>query len=198
MNKIWKPLVLVLVIGIMAADMFFDYQVSAQVQADNAVTAGASHLTVGTTVGELAPDFTATTLDGQTIQLSELHGKVVLVNLFASWCGPCRAEMPHLVEAFHEYDPDKVAFVGLNLQEAPAAVAGFKDEFAIPFPLALDQDGRLTKNVYQPVGLPTSWFIDQDGVVRFVFTGPMNKAMLQQILDDVRAGREPNPFGVTG
>jgi thiol-disulfide isomerase/thioredoxin len=197
MNKIWKPLVLVLVVGLMAADIFFDYQVSAQLQADNAVPA-TSDLSIGTTVGELAPDFIATTLDGSTVQLSELQGKVVLVNLFASWCGPCRAEMPHLVEAFHEYDPDEVAFVGLNLQETPAAVVDFKEEFDIPFPLALDQDGRLTNNFYQPVGLPTSWFIDQDGVVRFVFAGPINKAFLRQILDDVQAGREPDPFGSTG
>ncbi len=198
MKKLWKSFVLILVIGIIAADLFFDYRANAQLQAENALVKTTSDLTVGTSVGELAPDFTATTLDGEAVRLSDLRGKVVMLNLFASWCGPCRAEMPHLVETFDESDTGKVAFVGLNLQETPGAVADFKDEFAISFPLVLDEDGQLTKNVYQPVGLPTSWFIDQEGVVRFVFAGPMTKPVLQQILDDVQAGREPNPFGAAG
>ena len=64
------------------------------------------------------------TLDGQEVQLADLQGRTVLVNVFASWCAPCRLEAPHLVEAYNELDPDKFVFVGLNLQETPEAVAG--------------------------------------------------------------------------
>ena len=116
-----------------------------------------------------------------------------VVNVFASWCGPCRAEIPHLVEVFGEVNEQGVTFVGLNLSEKPGAVSTFRDEFDINFPLLLDEDGRLTE-VYRPIGLPTSWFIDADGIVRYVFAGPMTKEMLKGILADIEAGREPDPF----
>ena len=191
-KKIWKPLVLILVISVLATDLYFDYRANAENP-----TAQTSESTVdipiGTSIGELAPDITGTTLDGETLTLSELRGDLVLVNVFASWCGPCRAEVPHLVEVFDEVDNEGIEFVGLNFAESSDAVSKFKDEFDINFPLLLNEDGRLTE-VYQPIGLPTSWFIDADGVVRYVFAGPMTKEMLIGILEDIEAGREPDPF----
>ena len=83
MRRIWKPLVLILVIGIMAADVFFDQRAIAQSQTEAAVQSDLD-LPVGTKVGELAPNFTGTTLDGETIRLSDLRGKTVLINVFAS------------------------------------------------------------------------------------------------------------------
>jgi len=195
LKQLWKPLALILVIGIMAVDLILDRRVTAQVQAESGANSALADLPVGTNTGELAPDFIATTLDGETVKLSDLRGKVVLVNLFASWCGPCRAEAPHLVEAYNQANHDEIVIIGLNLQETPEAVAAFRDDFGIPFPLVLDEDGRLTKTIYQPIGLPTSWFIDQDGVVRFVFAGAMTQEMLNNILEDVQSGREPDPFG---
>jgi thiol-disulfide isomerase/thioredoxin len=193
MKNFWKPIIIVLVAGIMAADVFLDQRTRAQVEA---VTLGRSDLDlpVGTSVGKLAPDFTGTTLDGQTFRLSEMRGKTVLINVFASWCGPCRLEMPHLVELSNQVDPNEVVFVGLNLQENPDAVSAFKGEFGIEFPLVLNEDGKLTNELYTPIGLPTSWFIDQDGVVRYVFSGAMTGDVLENVLEDVIAGREPDPF----
>ncbi len=193
MRRIWKPLVLILVIGIMAADVFFDQRAIAQSQTEAAVQSDLD-LPVGTKVGELAPNFTGTTLDGETIRLSDLRGKTVLINVFASWCGPCRLEMPHLVEAADLFEDHEVVFVGINLQENPEAVEAFRDEFNVQFPLVLNEDGSLTNNLYTPIGLPTSWFIDQDGVVRYVFAGAMTREVLQNVLDDVITGREPDPF----
>jgi thiol-disulfide isomerase/thioredoxin len=129
--------------------------------------------------------------------LSELSGKLVVVNVFASWCGPCRAETPHLVEVYKQIDRDRVEFIGLNLQETPKAVESFKDEFSIDYPLVLDEGGGIT-DIYRPIGLPTTWFIDQDGIIRFSFSGPMTKESLQVILEDVEAGRDPDPFAVIG
>ncbi|MGB2910726.1 MAG: TlpA disulfide reductase family protein [Anaerolineales bacterium] len=197
MRRIWKPLVLILVIGIMAADVFFDQRAIAQSQTEAAVQTDLD-LPVGTKVGELAPNFTGTTLDGETIRLSDLRGKTVLINVFASWCGPCRLEMPHLVEAADQFGDQKVVFIGINLQENPEAVEAFRDEFNVQFPLVLKKDGSLTNNLYTPIGLPTSWFIDQDGVVRYVFAGAMTREVLQNVLDDVIAGREPDPFRTSG
>ena len=194
MKSLWKPIIIILVAGIMAADVILDQRTGAQAEA---VTPGGSDsdLPVGTRVGQLAPDFTGSTLQGQNIRLSDLRGKTVLLNVFASWCGPCRLEMPHLVQLSNEFDPGEVVFVGLNLQENPEAVSAFRDEFGIDFPLILNEDGSLTNGLYTPVGLPTSWFIDREGVVRYMFSGAMTKEVLENILDDVIARREPDPFG---
>jgi thiol-disulfide isomerase/thioredoxin len=197
MKKIWKVIILVLVAGIMTGDLILDYRTQAQAHPQDNEAAELLGLSVGIAVGELAPDFTGTTVDGQTITLSDLKGKLVLVNVFASWCGPCRVETPHLVEVYNELDRDRVEFIGLNLQETPEAVEFFKDEFFIDYPLVLNQSGDLT-NIYSPIGLPTSWFIDRDGVIRFRFSGALTKEALQVILDDVAAGREPDPFAVVG
>lgn len=197
MKKIWKVIIIVFVAGIMIGDLVIDFRTQAQAHPQDTETAELLGLNVGTTVGDLAPDFTGTTVDGETVTLSDLKGKVVLVNMFASWCGPCRVEAPHLAEVYNSIDKDKFEFVGLNLQETPGAVEGFQDEFFIEFPLVLNEGGDLT-NIYSPIGLPTSWFIDQDGVVRFVFSGPMIQESLQAILADVEAGREPDPFAVIG
>ena len=191
-KKIWKPLGLILVVSVLAADLYFDYQANAENPSAH-TSESTVDIPIGTSIGELAPDITGTTLDGETLTLSELRGEIVLVNVFASWCGPCRAETPHLVEVFDGADNQGIEFVGLNLSESSDAVSKFKDEFDINFPLLLNQDGRLTE-VYQPIGLPTSWFIDADGVVRYVFAGPMTKEMLTGILEDIEAGREPDPF----
>ena len=192
LNKIWKPLFLILVVSVLAADLYFDYRANAENPAAQ-TSESTVDIPIGTSIGELAPDITGTTLDGETLSLSELRGELVLVNVFASWCGPCRAETPHLVEVFNEVDNEGIEFVGLNLSESSDAVSIFKDEFDINFPLLLNEDGRLTE-VYQPIGLPTSWFIDSDGVVRYVFAGPMTKDMLTGILEDIEAGRDPDPF----
>ena len=191
-KKIWKPLVLILVVSVLAADLYFDYQANAENPAAH-TSESTDNIPIGTSIGKLAPDITGTTLDGDILALSDLRGDIVLVNVFASWCGPCRAETPHLVEVFDKVDNEGIEFVGLNLSESFDAVRIFKDEFDINFPLLLNQDGRLTE-IYQPIGLPTSWFIDADGVVRYVFAGPMTKDMLTGILEDIEAGREPDPF----
>jgi thiol-disulfide isomerase/thioredoxin len=197
MKKIWKMIILVLVAGVMIGDLLVDYRLDSQAHPQDTVSAELAGLTIGTAVGELATDFTGATLDGQTITLSEQKGKLVLVNVFASWCGPCRVEAPHLVEVYNNLDRDQVEFIGLNLQERPAEVEFFRDEFFIDFPLVLNEGGDLTE-IYRPIGLPSTWFIDQEGVVRYVFSGPMTKDALEQILDDVEAGRDPNPFAVIG
>ena len=197
MKKFWKVAILILVAGIMTGDLLLDYRNQAQAHPQDTEAAELLDVNVGIAVGDLAPDFTGTTVDGKTVSLSEHKGKLVVVNVFASWCGPCRVETPHLVELYNELNQDQVEFIGLNLQETPQAVQSFKEEFFIDYPLVLNEGGEIT-DIYRPIGLPTTWFIDQEGIVRFTFSGPMTKESLQVILDDVASGRKPDPFAVIG
>jgi thiol-disulfide isomerase/thioredoxin len=152
-------------------------------------------LQVGTEIGKLAPDFTGTTITGETFRLSDFQGRVTVINNFASWCGPCLLETPHLVEVFNA-EQERVMFIGLNMQEAEGEVIDYREEFDIPYPLVMDPDGRLT-DIYRPIGLPTSWFLDEEGVVRYIHAGPMTVPMIVEALDAVREGREPDVFSVT-
>ncbi len=194
MHKIWKPLVFVLIPSVLLAGVFLEYKASAKNRlSQESQLPGEIAGRVGTSKGDLAPNFTGITLDGQSVRLSDLRGKTILINAFASWCGPCRIEAPHLVEAFSEVKDDDIVFIGLNLMETPEAVAQFKDDFAINYPLVLNQDGHLT-DLYHPIGLPTSWFIDPDGVVRYVHTGAITKDLLLRAIEDTKAGRQFDPF----
>jgi peroxiredoxin len=181
MRQIWKPLVFVSLVGVMAVAIYMQVN-------------SLERPPVGTRIGELAPDFTGTTLEGSTITLSDFRGQIVLVNDFATWCGPCQVEIPDLIEAYHA-ESGNMVIIGLNLQESESKVSEFKEEYNIPYPLVMDPDGELT-DIYRPVGLPTSWFIDSDGVVRYVHAGPMTTAMVQEAVDAIREGREPDVFSV--
>ena len=187
-KRIWKPLILIIIAGILTASFYF--QENLQDAAENA--SSLDGLSVGITAGEVAPDFTGTTLDGETIHLSDFRGKIVLVNEFASWCGPCLIETPHLVDVYNA-EGGEVVIIGLNLEENEAHVAGYRDEFNVPYPLVLNPDGKLTE-IYRPIGLPTSWFIDPKGVIRYVHAGPMTTPMLKEVIAAVREGREPDVF----
>jgi thiol-disulfide isomerase/thioredoxin len=134
-----------------------------------------------------APDFRGMTLDGYEIQLSDLRGKTVVINVFASWCGPCRIEAPHLAQVYAQLGGEEVEFIGLNLEEHSDDVAAFKNEFSWQFPLLLNQNGDLTE-IYQPLGLPTTWFIDPEGVIQYVHTGPLTAEMLSQAIYDIQKG----------
>jgi len=197
MKKFWKIIIFIFVAGIMVGDVLIDYRSQVQAHPQEDQVAELQNRDVGIAVGDLAPEFSGTTIDGKAVSLSDLDGKLVVVNVFASWCGPCRVETPHLVEIYNEIDKDEVEFVGLNLQETSEAVLSFKEEFSITYPLLLNEGGEIT-NIYRPIGLPTTWFIDQEGIIRFTFSGPLTKESLQVILGDVAAGREPDPFAVIG
>jgi thiol-disulfide isomerase/thioredoxin len=196
MKNLWKFIILVLLSAIMIIIFTLDMRSNAHAEI-NEKDLVFQELKVGTSFGELAPDFRGETLDGETIRLSDLQGKIVLINVFASWCGPCRLEMPHMVNTYEQLNLDEFAFIGINLQESPEAVVQFQREFNINFPLIINERGDLTSNLFKPIGLPTTWFVDSHGVVRYVYSGAMTDEILLRILEDVEAGREPDPFAVT-
>jgi peroxiredoxin len=131
-------------------------------------------------VNFLAPDFTTKTINGETVKLSDLRGKIVLVNIWASWCPPCRAEMPAIEHTYQEYK-DKgfvVLAVDSTVQDTRANAQAFVDENKLSFPILMDETGEITR-LYHVQSLPTSFFIGPDGVIREVVVGgPMAQALL--------------------
>lgn len=130
--------------------------------------------------GFLAPDFTLQTVEGTSVTLSELRGQVVVVNLWASWCGPCRAEMPAMNEIYAKNKGEfEILAVNMTYQDDAAAATAFANELGLTFPILLDHDGDVGP-VYQLEALPTTLFIDQNGVVAEVVPGgPMNPSLIE-------------------
>lgn len=143
-------------------------------------------LTEAPFVGHLAPDFTLTSLDGETVTLSSTIGRPVVLNYWATWCPPCRIEMPHLQRTSERYD-GRVVFLGINQAESEPLIRDFRDEYALSYPLLLDPD-LIAHNLYSVLNLPTTVFIDAEGVVREVVVGAVNAAVLQDRLERLLEG----------
>ena len=130
-----------------------------------------------------APDFELTASDGQVVRLGELRGKVVLLNFWATWCPPCKAEMPDLNALQREYGADRdFVVLGINDMENAADVVAFAEREGIAFPLLLDPDGRVIKDLFDVRYLPTSMIIDRDGRIRDTWRGQIaREAMLARL-----------------
>jgi peroxiredoxin len=121
-------------------------------------------------VGKPAPDFSLPRLGGGTVALSQFRGSVVVVDFWASWCGPCREELPALEKLRKEYEPRGVRFVGVNIDDDREAAAHAAEQLGLTMPIALDTDKQAAQS-FQPPTMPTSFVIDRGGVVRFVHEG---------------------------
>ncbi len=137
--------------------------------------------------GFSAPDFTLDLLGGGQVTLSELRGKVVMVNLWASWCPPCRAEMP-AIEKVYRANKDRgfeVLAVNSTVQDSEADAAAFVQNFGLTFPIPLDRTGTVSAR-YLLRALPSTFFIDRKGVIRsVVIGGPMSEAVIQSKVEDL-------------
>ncbi len=135
--------------------------------------------------GFSAPDFTLDQLGGGQVHLSSLRGKVVLVNLWASWCPPCRAEMPTIQSVYQAFAAQGLVVLGVDQtnQDSEAAAAAFAKNLGLTFPIALDRGGEVGAR-YSLQGLPSSFFIDRKGVIRSVVVGgPMSAALIQSKIE---------------
>jgi cytochrome c biogenesis protein CcmG/thiol:disulfide interchange protein DsbE len=137
--------------------------------------------------GFSAPDFTLDSLDGGQTALSDLRGQIVLVNLWASWCLPCRAEMPAIERAYRSYKDLGLEVLAVNAtnQDDVDAARAFVQERGLTFPVLLDRTGSVSV-AYNLRGLPSSFFIDHQGVIRsVVIGGPMNEALIQSKVESL-------------
>ena len=117
-----------------------------------------------------APDFTLKSRSGENIKLSELRGQVVMINFWASWCGPCRQEMPILEQIYQHYAPMGFTLLGVNVEEDSAAANKVLKEIAVSFPVLYDNKNQVSES-YQVRAMPTTVLIDRDGQMRFLHKG---------------------------
>lgn len=134
-----------------------------------------SGLDVKAEEGALAPDFLLGRLDESELRLSDLRGEAVVLNFWATWCAPCRTEIPQFVDAYSRFRDQGLVVVGVNMQEGKGIVRPYAEDFGMDFPIVIDVDGEVG-DAYRLLGLPVTYFIDREGVVRSVFTGPFEES----------------------
>jgi peroxiredoxin len=131
--------------------------------------------------GYPAPDFQLQDINGFHYTLSDLQGRVVVINFWASWCTPCKIEMPAFQEAANEYDIEDVIILGVNVsnQDDINNAISFLEDQQITFPILLDQTGSVS-NIYDVYSMPTTFFVDAEGIIRKVMIGgPISKAAIK-------------------
>lgn len=136
--------------------------------------------TVGLTTGNIAPDFELETLNGETVKLSDYRGQRVMVNFWATWCPPCRAEMPD-IQKFHEANDD-IVILAINLTQTEPNIQQVQDfvgEFGLTFPVLLDVDIQVA-TTYEIQPIPSSFLIDSNGIIQFSAFGPLTYEMMTE------------------
>ena len=150
-----NPLILVFVAAVVAAMLFAGIHFARK--------NGAGGSSPGALQGQLAPDFELKSLEGQNVKLSDFRGKAVLLNFWATWCGPCKIEMPWFVELQKQYGPQGLQIVGIAMDDASTEdIAKFAKGMGVNYPILLGKES--VGQSYGGVGvLPTTYFIDRDG-----------------------------------
>ncbi|GIN60913.1 hypothetical protein J27TS8_09060 [Robertmurraya siralis] len=137
-------------------------------------------LPVGVKKEERAPSFAITTLDGEDVTLDDYKGKKVLLNFWATWCPPCRKEMPDMQQLYEENRDDDFVVLAVNMtntEKKRSDVVQFVDHYQLSFPILMDENGKVAQQ-YEILSYPTSFFIDSDGVIRGKIVGEMSKEMM--------------------
>lgn len=167
------------------ADTISDNTITSPPKDNNKVEKVTDSDEVGLGVGQIAPDFQLSTLDGETVKLSDYRGKKVMLNFWATWCPPCRAEMPDL-QKFHENKD--VVILAVNLTGAESGtedVQKFIDKFGITFQVLLDKQLAVSGD-YQIQPIPTSFIIDSSGRIRNKAFGALNYEMMVQGFEKIQ------------
>ncbi len=132
-----------------------------------------------------APDFTLAALSGPPVRLSELRGKAVIINFWASWCPPCREEARAFEAAWKAQEGNGVVFLGVNLWDADADARNFVAQFGVTYPTLLDANGALAIE-YGVTGIPETFGIDASGVMRKRWVGPMSMVEVTEFVQALR------------
>ncbi len=149
-------------------------------------TEAAGEVEEGYLVGQKALDFELQDLNGNTVKLSDYSGKTVVLNFFASWCGPCQVETPHLNETYLDMQNDDVVVVSVNLTFSRAgekeSAEDFVNQYEVAFPVLLDEDGSVAE-MYRIRSIPTNIFIAPNGIISASFSGALNKEGFVEMIE---------------
>jgi thiol-disulfide isomerase/thioredoxin len=174
--------IIVVVVGL----MLFGGQIFSKKSAGPAVTASGK-LTGGNVTGAQSPEFELKTLDGKTLKLSDLRGQAVLLNFWATWCTPCKVEMPWFVEFQKEYGPQGFTVVGVALDDSGEnVVAEFAKEMKVNYPIVMGTDA--VGDAYAVQGLPITFYIGRDGVIQDRSIGLVSRAEIEEHIKKAVAG----------
>ncbi len=138
------------------------------------------------TIQDSAPDFTLRSLEGSNLRLEEYRGQVVLINFWASWCGPCRQEMPLLDRLHQRYVDTGFAVLGINVEGEEAPARELIDKVPVTFPVLIDE-GQLVSELYKLEAMPSTVVVDRDGVVRYIHRGykPGDEAKYVEVVKEL-------------
>lgn len=153
----------------------------------NRDTSAAESADSGVRVGDIAADFTLASLDGSSVKLTDYRGKKVLLNFWATWCPPCKAEMPHIEKFYNEMRDQGVVVLGVNLtdtEKSAAKVETFARQRELSFPIVLDRAGQV-RDLYQVRAYPTSIVIDSRGMIRSKHQGAASYDSLRKAFDGI-------------
>ncbi len=169
----------ILIVTLVVAVMIYAGVRSSRHPKVSAVAPGAQTLTLGSdAIGKPAPDFTLQDLQGKLVKLSDFRGKAVLLNFWATWCGPCKVEMPWFVELQKQYGPQGFEIVGVALDDSGTeAIQKFAKEMGVNYTVLQGQDE--VGDAYGAIGLPTSYFIDRNGTVINSSAGLVERAEIE-------------------
>lgn len=131
---------------------------------------------------EQAPDFTLQTLEGERVDLSDYRGQGVLINFWATWCEPCKAEMPAIEQMYQIYGDQGFTVLAVNTGESELSINGFVRNYGLSFPILLDQEKKVTNDLYRIGPLPSSIFVEPNGTINKIVIGEMNSAMIEQYI----------------
>ncbi|MBZ0291534.1 MAG: TlpA family protein disulfide reductase [Anaerolineae bacterium] len=154
-----------------------------------ATTTIADSASFGPQVGEIAPDFVLPSLGGGDLTLSDFRGQPLLINFWATWCGPCREEMPLLRLTYETYKAEGFMVLAVNMtaQDTIEDVQAFVEEYNLPFPVLLDTDNGVTDGLYRVMGVPTSIFVTPDGKISDKHIGAMRGEQIAEYVHKILA-----------
>lgn len=133
------------------------------------------------------PSISGSTLSASPLDIADLHGKVVVLNAWASWCEPCRTEIPAFVDLARQTNPKDVAIVGLDVSDDPDAARAFEKDFSMPYPSIADPDGSLLRTIpgVPPSAIPSTVILDKSGRIAVRIIGPTDPSRLASIVAEV-------------
>lgn len=181
--RIIAILAVVLILGFKFLSPTFEIPKAQAPQSINTDEKSVSTFSVGLEKEQQAPDFTLSTLTGESVKLSSLRGKTVILNFWTTWCPPCKSEMPDMQQFYSDYKKNNIMIIGVNLTDNESSTKQVKDfaqQYKISFPILLDTKGEIRKQ-YKIITIPTTYIIDSNGIIVENVVGPMTYDKIKKL-----------------